>query len=157
MRIILLAFTILTGLTAGLIPASAQTPVPLKLDYVVEFQTRKGPVRFCTHFAQDAVSRQIGLMWQTNLPDDAAMLFNFHRSDTVYMWMKNTVLPLDMIFITKDLQVHRIEKQTTPYSTAIISSEGPVHYVLEVNGGQSDKVGISKGDPVKIISEKCEQ
>ena len=64
------------------------------------------------------------------------------------MWMQNTYLPLDMVFIEADGIVHRIAYNTTPFSTDIISSKGPVRAVLELNAGTAEKIGLKKGDVI---------
>jgi hypothetical protein len=64
------------------------------------------------------------------------------------MWMKNTLIPLDMVFISAEGQVHRIEQNTEPFSTALISSDGAVVGVLELNAGEAEKIGLKRGDKV---------
>ena len=82
------------------------------------------------------------------LPDDAGMLFLYDPPQPITMWMRNTILPLDMIFIGTDGKVHRIESRTEPFSTDIISSDGTVQGVLEVNAGTAAKIGLKTGDEV---------
>jgi uncharacterized membrane protein (UPF0127 family) len=77
------------------------------------------------------------------------MLFDFERAEPVTMWMKNTYLPLDMLFIRPDGTVSRIAADTEPLSTAIIPSGGPVSAVLELNAGTAAKLGIQVGDRVE--------
>ncbi len=89
-----------------------------------------------------------GLMHRTELADDAGMLF-LHRSDGIRrMWMKNTLIPLDMLFITHDGRIHKIAAMTTPHSEEVISSEKPVRAVLELRGGLAAEKGIQPGDQV---------
>jgi uncharacterized membrane protein (UPF0127 family) len=76
------------------------------------------------------------------------MLFDYGRDQEVRMWMKNTPIPLDMIFIENDGRVHRIEQNAEPQSARLISSNGPVRAVLEVRAGASKKYGIAPGDRV---------
>jgi uncharacterized membrane protein (UPF0127 family) len=111
--------------------------------------TQNGPQRFKVEMA--LTDRQItrGLMFRRTLAERGGMLFDFHTDQTVTMWMKNTLLPLDMIFIRADGRVARIAANTTPQSTSIISSEEPVRAVLEVRGGTARKFGISPGDRVE--------
>ncbi len=78
------------------------------------------------------------------------MIFDFGRDVTARMWMKNTYIPLDMIFIRNDGTISNIERNTTPHSTEVLSSEGKVRYVLEINAGLSDQLGISRGNVVKL-------
>ena len=80
---------------------------------------------------------------------DHAMLFDFWRFFPVTMWMKNTYLPLDMVFIRADGTIARVAADTEPLSTAIISSGEPVLGVLELNAGTAAKLGIRPGDRVE--------
>lgn len=93
-------------------------------------------------------SRMQGLMRRTSLPPNGGMLFVFEEDGTHCMWMKNTLIPLDMVFISPDGRVHRIESDTEPFSTALIPSEGTIAAVLELNAGQADKIGLKRGDKV---------
>jgi uncharacterized membrane protein (UPF0127 family) len=99
--------------------------------------------------ARDAASRERGLMNRRYLPQNRGMLFDFGREQTVLMWMKNTYIPLDMIFISRDGKVTHVEADTEPLSEAIISSRGPAFAVLEVNAGVAAKIGLQAGDLVK--------
>ena len=76
------------------------------------------------------------------------MLFPYDREQEVSMWMQNTYVSLDMIFIRKDGRIHRIAENTEPMSTKIISSRGPARAVLEVVAGTAQKYGIRPGDRV---------
>ena len=76
------------------------------------------------------------------------MLFDFGATGPIAMWMQNTVLPLDMIFIEPDGKVLRIEHNTTPFSREVISSGGPVSHVLEVNAGVAKQIGLKVGDRI---------
>lgn len=89
-----------------------------------------------------------GLMFRTKLADDEGMLFFYSRQHVMTMWMRNTYIPLDMIFIRGDGSVHRIEANTTPLSEAIISSGAPVQAVLEIPGGAAARLDIVPGDKV---------
>ncbi len=101
-------------------------------------------------YAADEATRDQGLMFRTNLPERGGMLFFFDRPQIVTMWMKNTVLPLDMIFVGADGRVKRIARHTVPYSEAIISSGAPVKWVLEILAGQAKQYGITVGDKMVI-------
>jgi uncharacterized membrane protein (UPF0127 family) len=98
--------------------------------------------------ARDDASRQRGLMHRRFMPADRGMLFDFKVEAPVAMWMQNTFIPLDMLFIRKDGVIHRIEAMTEPMSTRTISSGAPVLSVLEINGGLAAKLGIRAGDRV---------
>ena len=94
-------------------------------------------------------SRQVGLMFRRKMAADAGMLFDYGRTQPVAMWMKNTYIPLDMLFITADGRVVNIAKRTVPHSLATIVSVGRVRAVLEVNAGTTDRLGIKPGDLVR--------
>jgi uncharacterized protein len=93
--------------------------------------------------------REHGLMERSYLPADRGMLFQFDREKPVMMWMKNTLIPLDMIFIARNGTVTHIHENAEPMSLSIISSDGPVFAVLEVNAGYARKIGLKPGDLVK--------
>ena len=92
--------------------------------------------------------KQTGLMYRKELPDGKGMLFDFSPEQQISMWMKNTYIPLDMIFIRADGRILRIAENTEPFSTKIISSGGLARGVLEVIGGTAQKYGIQPGDRV---------
>jgi len=105
-------------------------------------------VRFLTELASDPRSQEKGLMFRTKLAANAGMLFDFHTPQPQTFWMKNTVLPLDMIFIRTDGTISSIAPNTTPYSETPIPSTEPVRAVLEINGGRSAQLGIEPGQRV---------
>lgn len=90
-----------------------------------------------------------GLMFRRYLPPNRGMLFDFGRSQAVMMWMKNTYIPLDMIFMSRAGVVTHIAENAEPLSEAIISSDGPAYAVLEVNAGYALKNGLKVGDVVR--------
>lgn len=92
--------------------------------------------------------RQVGLMFRRSLAADGGMLFDFGRTEPVAMWMKNTLIPLDMLFIASDGSVVNIAQRTVPGSLATIPSAKPVRFVLEVAGGTASRLGIKPGDKV---------
>ena len=111
-------------------------------------KTDSGPHSFNIEIATTNGERALGLMYRRELPDDAGMLFLYDPPQPISMWMRNTILPLDMIFIGLDGKVHRIESHTEPFSTEVISSDGTVQGVLEVNAGMAAKIGLKTGDEV---------
>lgn len=94
--------------------------------------------------------RQHGLMFREELGDDQGMIFDFGTVREVMMWMKNTPLSLDMVFIDESGRVARVASRTTPFSEAIIGSGTPVRYVLEVRGGRAAALNIGEGAEVTI-------
>lgn len=135
--------------------AFAQEPIELRFEQSIEISVSGKSVRFCAHPADDLESRTVGLMFQENLPELGGMIFDFQKTDIVHMWMRNTILPLDMIFIEENGQIVKIAKNTTPFSRTIISSEVPARRVLEVNAGIADKYGLQTGHKVVIGATKC--
>jgi uncharacterized membrane protein (UPF0127 family) len=91
-----------------------------------------------------------GLMHRRSMAPDAGMLFDFsRRGGRASMWMKNTYIPLDMLFIKADGEIESIAERTVPHSLETISSKGPVRGVLELNGGTAARLGIEPGDIVE--------
>ena len=133
----------------------AQEPVELRLEQTIEISGGGKTTRFCTHPADDPESRTIGLMFQEHLPESGGMIFDFQESDIVHMWMRNTILSLDMIFIDDGGKIVKIAKNTKPFSLEIISSDVPARRVLEINAGIADKYGLKAGDRVVFGATKC--
>ncbi|MBP30710.1 DUF192 domain-containing protein [Methylobacterium sp.] len=111
--------------------------------------TKSGPKRFDVEVMRDDAARARGLMFRRHMAGDHGMLFDFEQEQPVTMWMKNTYLPLDMVFIRADGTISRIAADTEPLSTAIIASGGPVLAVLELNAGTAAKLGIAPGDRIE--------
>jgi uncharacterized membrane protein (UPF0127 family) len=114
----------------------------------LEVVTRNGVHTFAVEMALTPEQQQQGLMFRRELPEGQGMLFDFRREQETAFWMKNTFIPLDMIFIRADGKIHRIAANTTPLSEALVPSLGPVRAVLEVLGGITRKLGITTGDQV---------
>lgn len=95
--------------------------------------------------------RSRGLMFRQAMPADAGMLFDFGSERPVAMWMKNTFIPLDMLFATEDGKIVSIARDTVPLSTETISSGRPVRYVLELGAGRADALGLSRGDTLRLL------
>jgi hypothetical protein len=114
----------------------------------LEIASKSGVHLFAIDLATTDEERQRGLMFRRSLPESYGMLFDFKRDQDVSMWMKNTFVSLDMIFIRSDGRIQRIAENTEPQSERIIPSGGPVRAVLEVIGGTAKKLGIEAGDRV---------
>ncbi|MBQ0823038.1 DUF192 domain-containing protein [Microvirga terrae] len=104
---------------------------------------------FRVEVARNDADRAQGLMFRRSMPADQGMLFDFGRVEPVSMWMQNTYLPLDMLFIRADGTIARIAANTEPLSTRTIPSGEPVLSVLELNAGTAAKLGIKPGDRVE--------
>jgi uncharacterized membrane protein (UPF0127 family) len=114
----------------------------------VEIAANGGVHVFSVELATTDEERAQGLMFRKELPEGRGMLFDFKTEQEVGFWMKNTYIPLDMIFIRGDGRILRIEENTEPLSQRSISSGEPIRAVLEVIGGTSRKLGIAPGDKV---------
>jgi len=104
---------------------------------------------FKTEIADTNRLRARGLQFRTSLPIGSAMLFDFKTTKPVNFWMKNTAIPLDMLFVTDQGVISRIVENTTPFSLDIIPSNGQVRSVIEVRAGTAQKLNIKVGDRVK--------
>jgi uncharacterized membrane protein (UPF0127 family) len=107
-----------------------------------------GTHRFNVELADTAEKRSVGLMHRPAMAADGGMLFDFKTDGQVTMWMRNTRIPLDMLFITRDGRIANIAERTVPFSETTIPSKGPVRAVLELNGGTSARLKIKPGDRV---------
>lgn len=117
---------------------------------IVRIETATAPVRFRVEFVDTDERRSLGLMHRESLPADAGMLFDFGREPKVVsMWMKNTLISLDMAFIDENGVIVRIAERTLPLSLEPILSGKPVVAVLEVNAGALASAGVSVGDRVR--------
>ena len=105
--------------------------------------------RFDVEVARTEAEQDRGLMFRTSLPEDGGMLFPFAKPRIGSFWMKNTLIPLDMIFIRADGSIARIAANTTPHSLDPVSSGEPIAAVLELRGGRSAELGIREGDRVE--------
>ena len=114
----------------------------------LEILTRTGRHRFTVEVARTARQHARGLMFRRRLAPDRGMLFLYRTSQPVTMWMKNTFIPLDMLFVAADGRIVRIAQRTVPHSIQNIPSGGPVSAVLEVNGGTAERLGIRTGDRI---------
>lgn len=112
-------------------------------------ETAAGERRFTVELALGDRQQAQGLMYRRRLAPDAGMLFVYRRPQPVAMWMKNTLIPLDMVFIAADGRIVRIAQRTVPLSLETISSGAPVRAVLELNAGTAARLGIKPGDRVR--------
>ena len=118
----------------------------------LEIASKSGVHVFTVDLAVTSEERQRGLMCRRSVPEFYGMLFDFKDEQDVQMWMKNTYVSLDMIFIQGDGRIRSIAENTEPESERIISSRGPVRAVLEVVAGTARKLGIQPGDRVAAPS-----
>jgi uncharacterized protein len=121
----------------------ARAPAP-----TVVVQAGGRPVAFRVEVARTPEEQERGLMYRSQLDTDAGMLFVFGAPSIQRFWMKNTLIPLDMLFIAADGRVADIHERAVPLSEATIYSKVPVRAVLELNGGTVSRLGIHLGDVV---------
>ena len=141
-------FAIFTALIITQFAVSSSSfaqPAPIEL---VTVATQKGAFKFRTEIANTPMNLQRGLMFRHKLPQDRAMLFDWGRDQVANMWMKNTIISLDMIFISRGGTVVGFKTNTTPKSLEVISSRTPVAAVLEVVAGTAERIGLKRGDLV---------
>lgn len=106
-------------------------------------------LKFDVELALNDAERARGLMFREKLGPYDGMLFDFFQEAPVSFWMKNTLIPLDMLFIAADGTIRSIHANAVPHSTDPIPSKFPVRAVLEINGGSARMLGIKPGDKVK--------
>jgi uncharacterized membrane protein (UPF0127 family) len=149
-RMIVAALVLLAGVVVMQpSPVTAQSPQAAQQLEQLALVTAGGRHVFQVEVMRTPEQRARGLMFRRHLPADRGMLFDFEREEPVAMWMQNTYIPLDMIFIRRDGTIARIAERTEPLSTRTIPSGEPVLGVLEVNGGVAERIGLKPGDRVE--------
>lgn len=135
-------------LLAAIFLSALFIPVRLQAEEV-RIITPSGQHIFRVKVARSREQHERGLMFREHLATDAGMLFDYGYAQEIAMWMKNTKIPLDMLFIGNDGSIVKIARNTVPESLELIFSGVPVRAVLEINGGTSARLGISEGDRVE--------
>lgn len=136
--------------TAGCKPGTGAGQSAAGLEQVILCVTSGAKTRtFTVELAQTSMQQAKGLMFRTELADNAGMVFPFPEPRVASFWMKNTVIPLDIIFVRANGTIESIAENTVPYSTTPVVAGEPVVAVLELRGGLSAELGISAGDTVK--------
>ncbi|MEI6557488.1 MAG: DUF192 domain-containing protein [Rhodospirillaceae bacterium] len=143
-RIVLLLLLLLA------VPARADQSAPVSFGRSeITIATLGGPrFHFSIEVAETAEQLHQGLMFRDAMAEEAGMLFLLGTEEVASFWMRNTFLPLDMLFITRDGHIANIHRNAAPGSTAIITSTAPVVAVLELNAGVTGRLGIHAGDRV---------
>jgi uncharacterized membrane protein (UPF0127 family) len=130
-------------------PAVAQAaPQPVAMERLT-IATAEGTREFRVEVAADEATRERGLMFRKEVPPGTGMLFDFNPARPVAFWMKNTLIPLDIIFIGVDGRIMNIAERTVPQSLTPVPSEGAARAVLEIAGGAASRLGIRPGDRVQ--------
>jgi uncharacterized membrane protein (UPF0127 family) len=142
------AFALVPGCRAETGTAMAGTRAVSSALVPLTIKTRQGSRTFRVEIARTELQQERGLMFRTSLPDHGGMVFPMTPPRPATFWMKNTPLPLDIIFIRADGTIARIAARTTPYSLDMIESGEPVAAVLEIIGGGAQAAGIFEGDKV---------
>jgi uncharacterized protein len=143
----------------ALAACSAQAPVanaaaensaqPTLSQVPLTIRSANGVHRFTVEVARTAAEQQMGLMYRRSLAPDRGMLFVFDRPQPLSFWMKNTYIPLDMLFIREDGRIAHIAASTTPLSLEPVGAPEPAIALLEIPGGRSAQLGIRAGDLVE--------
>ena len=146
---------VLASMVAPVAPAAAfeqagsGDPMILPVDPApLSIETAGGERRFSIEVADDDRERSAGLMFRAEMKDDHGMLFVFEHTRRLAFWMKNTPMPLDLVFIGGNGRIVGILKGE-PYSVAPIAPEAPARFVLELKAGTAQKAGIAPGDRVR--------
>ena len=137
---------------AGAVLAMLDVALPVAVqaqDNELTLHTATGDYRFNVEVVDTPESRAQGLMFRTELADDAGMLFDFKEEREVSFWMQNTLIPLDMIFVGTDGVIDTIHVNARPQDPTSIPSEVPVQFVLEIPGGRSVEIGLKPGDTME--------
>ena len=106
-------------------------------------------ISFKAEVATRGKDQAYGLMFMRSMPDDQCMIFSYTSPMPVAFWMKNTLIPLDMLFVRPDGVIGQIKDKARPQDKTLIYSQGPVSAVIEINGGLAEKYGLSIGDKVE--------
>lgn len=139
---------LLLALLLPVLPAAGDSPAATALQPLV-IETGTGTHEFMVEFADTPALQARGLMFRPSLDPDRGMLFDFGRDREITMWMENTAVSLDMIFLSADGRVHHIARDTVPFSREHIGSRGAARAVLEVVAGTARRIGLKRGDLVR--------
>lgn len=149
----ILALAVLTSAGGSYGPAVAQSATitgpqtGLRVERLL-IRTPRGTRVFRVEIADTPRTRDIGMMWRTEVPRGTGMLFDFKAPQPATFWMENTLSSLDLIFIRSDGTIANILANATPLSRAVIPSAGPVLGVLEIGAGEARRLGIAPGQKV---------
>ncbi len=142
-------FCLLIGVQVAMMSGPfAQSEIKMRRD-TLTLHTATGAHRIDIEVAETDREQQYGLMFRMSLGDNEGMLFPYPSPREITMWMRNTFISLDMIFIRADGTVHRIAMDTEPHSENIIASQGDAAGVLEMKAGSARRLGLKPGDRVE--------
>ncbi len=137
-----LSVFLLIGTAIGFSSAGSENASPYEK---ITIENGKGKFSWKIDLASDQPSRSKGLMHRQSMIPQTGMLFRFEETRSVSMWMKNTFISLDMVFLDSAGRIKNIHRSAVPHSLEIINSKGPVRYVLEINAGEADSHGLQVG------------
>jgi len=146
MRVFRTAAALFIALFLATTPAGAQLQTFEKSSLTIA--TASGSHRFAVELAVSGAQMTQGLMFRKSMAADAGMLFDYGSPRQISMWMKNTYIPLDMLFVGMDGKIVAIHERAVPESLDTISPGVPARAVIEVNGGTASRLGIKPGDLV---------
>ena len=142
-----IGFLLVSEVGVRVLPHTAAPDFPRS---TLTIQTADGAVHdFNVQVATSGAQLEYGLMFRHYLADDAGMIFLFEPPQVIQMWMKNTIIPLDMVFLKNDGTVSYVAENAKPQSLDVISSPGLASAVIELKGGIAAKLHIQRGDKVK--------
>ncbi len=143
------ALAVCNAAPSGAAPVAATAAPESAVRLPLTIRTAHGTRAFRVEVARSEAEQARGLMFRETLAPDAGMIFPFAPPRPASFWMKNTIIPLDMIFIRADGTIARVAANAVPYSLAPVDSGEPVAAVLEIAGGRAAALGIAAGDRVK--------
>jgi uncharacterized protein len=139
---------VLVSLLAGLSRFSVRADLQQFPTSELTIISATGPHRFKVELAETPAQMTQGLMFRTSLAPDAGMLFDYKQPIAATMWMRNTLIPLDMLFVDVGGRIVNIHQRAVPQSLDVIAAAAPVRAVIELNGGTASRLGIEPGDQV---------
>jgi uncharacterized protein len=146
-RAIVAAFLRLVGAALVALSLAAAAGALAESLQPLEIVTATGPHQFKVELADTPAERAKGLMFRRSMPPNQGMLFDFHDEVPIMMWMKNTYIPLDMVFVDRTGTVTRVAPDAVPLSEETIAG-GMAYAVIELNGGVAGKIGLKPGDAI---------
>jgi uncharacterized protein len=136
-------------IAAGLFPLSSEAQLQRFAKSQLTIVSATGPHRFAVEVAETPAQMEQGLMFRRQLAEDAGMLFDYKKPIMATMWMRNTLIPLDMLFVDAQGRIVNIHERAVPQTDDVIASAAPVRAVIELNGGTAARLGIVPGDKVE--------
>ena len=143
-RALLPVIPLLGGLSVSSVGAELQQFPMSELTII----SATGPHQFKVEVAETQAQMTQGLMFRRSLAPDAGMLFDYKQPTMASMWMRNTLIPLDMLFVDAQGRIVSVHQRAVPQSLDVIAATAPVRAVIELNGGTAARLGIEPGDKV---------